>query len=82
MRLLLKLLGASSLGSIPLSPRRVQQYEAQNFRYLGIRPEPHYVWSREFRRAEAATGAGCEASGHDHRERVAPSGPFDQRVVG
>ncbi len=50
MTLLQKLFGLSSLGVIPnWGPRRMQPYEAQTYRWLGIRPEPHYVWSRAFR---------------------------------
>jgi hypothetical protein len=51
MTLLRKLFGLSSLGFIPnWGPRRMQPYEAFTYRYLGIKPEVHYVWSRAFRK--------------------------------
>jgi len=31
------------------SPRRAKHYEARTYRYLGIRPEPIFTWSRKFR---------------------------------
>jgi hypothetical protein len=51
MRFLCEYFGFSSLGFIPnWGPRRMQPYEAATYRWLGIKPELHYVWSRAFRK--------------------------------
>jgi hypothetical protein len=51
MNFILKFFGLSSLGFIPnWGPRRMQPYEAATYRWLGIKPELHYVWSRRFQR--------------------------------
>jgi len=31
------------------SEARAKQFEAKTYRYLGIRPEPVFTWSRKFR---------------------------------
>ncbi|MEY4385609.1 MAG: hypothetical protein RLY20_892 [Verrucomicrobiota bacterium] len=31
------------------SDARAKHYEAETYRYLGIRPEPTYTWSKAFR---------------------------------
>jgi hypothetical protein len=63
MNFILKLFGLSSLGFIPnWGPRRMQPYEAFTYRYLGIKPEVHYVWSRRFQsRSDQPQLRACEA---------------------
>lgn len=31
------------------SDERARYYERETYRYLGVRPEPHYTWSRAYR---------------------------------
>jgi len=33
------------------SEARAKQYEKETWRYLGVRPEPHYMWPQPFREA-------------------------------
>lgn len=52
MRLLRRFLGLDELET-PLahwSETRAEQAEQQTYRELGIRPEPHYTWSHQFRK--------------------------------
>lgn len=49
-RLLNWLLGRHALGYVAhWTPEREQYYTQATYRYLGIRPEPIYPWSRTFR---------------------------------